>query len=66
MTESQIAEILNKYSSHTTEGTSNEKGTGLGIGLVNEFVSIVGATFHINSQPGEGTTFSLVFPYMKK
>lgn len=66
MSESQIAEIFETDSNYSTEGTSNEKGTGLGIGLINEFVSIVGAKFSINSKLGEGTTFSLSFPSSEK
>lgn len=47
---------------HSTYGTNNEKGTGLGLVLVNEFVAINDGTIHVSSELGKGTTFSLEFP----
>lgn len=57
-------EILNKIKNHefiTTRGTSNEKGTGLGILFCQELLSKMDETFDITTIEGKGTsiTFSI-------
>ncbi|SMD32489.1 Signal transduction histidine kinase [Reichenbachiella faecimaris] len=47
---------------HSTYGTNNEKGTGLGLVLVSEFVALNDGTIEVSSKLGEGTTFTLTFP----
>jgi len=46
----------------STEGTDNEKGTGLGLILCKELVTINGGQFSIQGQPGEGSIFSFTLP----
>ncbi len=46
----------------STPGTSNEKGTGLGLILCKEFIEKHGGTIRVDSRIGEGTTFTLNFP----
>lgn len=43
-------------------GTNNEKGTGLGLILCNEFIEKNDGEIIIESEPGRGTTFILRFP----
>ncbi len=45
---------------HTTTGTSNETGTGLGLILCKELVEKNGGEISVMSTPGEGTTFSFI------
>jgi signal transduction histidine kinase/ligand-binding sensor domain-containing protein len=45
-----------------SEGTNHEKGTGLGLFIVREFVEKSGGTLRVESQPGVGTSFILTFP----
>lgn len=47
---------------HSTKGTANEKGTGLGLILCREFVAKNGGSIHILSTPGKGSVFNLSFP----
>ena len=47
---------------HSTKGTSGEEGTGLGIILCREFIEKNGGTFHVESEPGEGSTFTFTLP----
>jgi signal transduction histidine kinase len=42
--------------------TSKESGLGLGLSIVRHLLSAHGATFHLESQPGHGTTVRLSFP----
>jgi len=42
-------------------GTEGEKGTGLGLNLVHDFVRINKGEIHVESTPNQGTTFELRF-----
>lgn len=46
----------------STWGTNGEKGTGLGLVLVKEFVEGNGGELTVTSKPGEGSTFSFTLP----
>lgn len=41
-------------------------GTGLGLSIVKKYVEIQGGTVQVDSEPGTGTTFTLIFPQEKK
>ncbi|SMO73131.1 Signal transduction histidine kinase [Saccharicrinis carchari] len=46
----------------STYGTQNEKGVGLGLQLVHEFIKKSGAAIVVKSSAGHGTTFIITFP----
>ena len=46
--------------SHTSLGTENEKGHGIGLQLVSEFLEKSGSKLHIKSTLGKGSTFSFI------
>lgn len=46
----------------TTEGTQNEKGTGLGLILCKEFIEKCGGRITVESKPGKGTAFTFSLP----
>ncbi len=46
----------------TTLGTSNEKGSGLGLLVCKEMIEKHGGNIWVESTPGEGTTFSFSIP----
>jgi signal transduction histidine kinase len=50
----------------STSGTKKEPGTGLGLGLVKDFILLMGGDFRINSAQGIGTEFLLYFPVPRK
>ncbi len=64
MTEKQIEQLLNKKGK-STHGTGGEKGTGLGMLLVNEMVKHNGGELSIESEVEKGTTISFTVPLVK-
>lgn len=46
----------------STSGTSNEKGSGLGLHLVRDFSEANNGTVDVISEPDKGTTFIIKFP----
>lgn len=46
----------------TTQGTDHEKGTGIGLKLVHELVTISKGTITVESTPGSGSCFTVVLP----
>ncbi|WP_163707039.1 tetratricopeptide repeat protein [Mangrovibacterium lignilyticum] len=59
---SKISGLFSLASNHHTNGTENEKSTGLGLILVNEFVDKNQGTLHIESEEGQGTVVSFTLP----
>lgn len=50
---------------YTTNGTNDERGTGLGLMLSKEFLEKNGGHLIIESEPGTGSTFSFTLPLAK-
>lgn len=46
----------------TTDGTNNEKGSGLGLSLIKEQLQKMNGGFYIESKLGEGTSVNFYFP----
>jgi signal transduction histidine kinase/ligand-binding sensor domain-containing protein len=58
----RLNNLFNIGINQSTEGTNNEKGTGLGLILVKEFVNKQGGTLNIESEVGKGSAFSFTIP----
>ena len=56
-----ISKLFRDDTNYTTYGTNKEKGSGLGLKLCKEFVEKNKGEIKIESEPGEGTIFWVVF-----
>ena len=62
MSEEVINEIFDKNLHHTSPGTKNEMGTGLGLFLVKDFVQKNNGKIKVESKEGLGTKFIVYLP----
>lgn len=58
MDEEAVQQLMSEEGHLTTQGTSNEKGTGLGFSLCQDFVKRNGGNLFVESQKGKGTNIS--------
>ena len=57
-----IAQIWQLGSNYITPGTNQESGTGLGLVLCREFIEKHKGKILVDSEPGKGTTFTVILP----
>ncbi len=62
MSRDKIDNLFQIEKSASTPGTNNEKGTGLGLILVKEFVEKQNGKIQVNSQVDKGTTITFTLP----
>lgn len=62
MSEEVVLQLFNKSFTHTTYGTSGEKGTGLGLELCRDFVEKHHGKIWVESKKGMGSTFYFTTP----
>ena len=57
--------LLSEHSIKSTNGTDNEKGTGIGLMLVYDFVKICKGDISVESSPETGTCFTIILPRLE-
>ena len=62
ITEENIEKILSDKEFYSTQGTANEKGTGLGLKLTKSFIVLNKGELKIESEKGVGTRFIFTLP----
>ncbi len=55
-------QIKNIHKGFTTDGTANEKGTGIGLALCRDFLAKNNAWFNVTSKVDKGSTFTFTVP----
>ncbi|MDA3928885.1 MAG: ATP-binding protein [Prolixibacteraceae bacterium] len=61
-----IKKLMEAGTHHSTLGTNNEKGTGLGLIIIQEFIKKLGGEFSITSEHNKGSSFMFTIPVVKK
>jgi len=62
MSEEIQKHLLDSCQIQSQPGTNNEKGTGLGLTIVYDFVTLHKGSIQVESKPGLGTTFVILLP----
>lgn len=62
MSEDTIEELFKFNKIHSTPGTENEKGTGLGLMICKEFIELNKGSIEVKSKVGEGSAFFIHLP----
>jgi len=62
MDEQTQKKVMNKQTNFTSQGTSGEKGSGVGLDLCIDFVEMHGGEIWVESEPGHGSTFNFTLP----
>ncbi|MBK7866687.1 MAG: hypothetical protein IPJ75_06665 [Ignavibacteriales bacterium] len=66
MTEEELDKLFDKKVIFTTEGTQQEKGSGLGLLICKEFVEKCGGTITVTSSHDDGTSFTFTLPNLPR
>lgn len=66
MTDDEISKIFTINKVYTTEGTSGEKGSGLGLILCQDFIKLNKGKIWVESKKGKGSSFFIALPTNNK
>ncbi len=64
MTPQQLDKLFSKFDSKSSWGTRNEKGQGLGLSLIHEFVTLSKGQIKVSSDLNKGTKFIVSIPLL--
>ncbi|MCB0601393.1 MAG: response regulator [Saprospiraceae bacterium] len=60
--EEGLSKIFNRFYQTDDSSTRKYGGTGIGLALVKEYVTLLGGNILVNSKLGEGTQFTIIIP----
>ena len=58
----RLDKIFERYEQVESNGKLNPKGTGLGLAICKEIVNLHGGDIYAESEPGKGSTFTILLP----
>ncbi len=61
ISEEEQRSLFKAYTTLSNKPTAQERSTGLGLSIAYKFVEAMGGKIECHSQPGQGTTFNLIF-----
>ncbi len=61
--EDRLPSLFDSMKRHRGTGTKGEKGTGIGLDIVKQFIELHGGNISVKSTEGKGTEFKLELPY---
>lgn len=61
ISEEEQKSLFQAYTTLSAKPTDQERSTGLGLSIAYKFVEAMGGKIECHSQPGQGTTFNLIF-----
>ena len=62
MNEEEQARVFEAFVQADTSTSANYGGTGLGLAICRDFCELMGGTIEVQSDPGEGSTFTVLLP----
>ncbi len=62
MDQKEVRKVFQKFYRTKTAEESGEKGTGIGLSIVEQIVTQHGGNIEVESRPGQGSCFTLVLP----
>jgi signal transduction histidine kinase len=62
----ELSQVFDPFFRGERARASRIRGTGLGLSLVRDSISLMGGSVSVQSQPNSGTTFTVTFPVIKQ